>query len=118
MEEKQNSQVFAYVNAFLQLGAIIISQYAGIVWPIYVVMALLTMLIVLQTLGIAILISNALKDDNEKYLKFKPINLLVSILYLMSSYNIYMFGFVGFAWVAGTHSVIHLFTSIIGVIKK
>jgi len=119
-KEKQNSQAFFYVNAFIQLGAILAVQQLAIIWPLYIVMALLSIIIAIQTLGAAILFSGAATIPHTKVKASNTggINILISLLYMVSSYHIYMIGFVGFGCVAATHSAIHLLTNIFGATKN
>lgn len=119
-KEKQNSQAFFYLNAFIQLSAIFAFQQLAIIWPLYIVIALLSVIIAIQTLGAAILFSGAAAIPNTKVKSSNTsgINVIISLLYMISSYHIYTIGFVGFAWVAATHSVIHLLTNIFGAIKN
>lgn len=119
-KEKQNSQAFFYINAFIQLSAILAFQQLTIIWPLYIVMALLSIIIAMQTLGAAILFSGtaAIPNTKVKASNTGGINILISLLYMVSSYHIYMIGFVGFGCVAATHSVIHLLTNIFGAIKN
>jgi hypothetical protein len=83
-------------------------------------MALLSVIIVMQTLGAAILFSGvaAIPHTKVKVSNTGGINIIISLLYMISSYHIYMIGFVGFACVAATHSVIHLLTNIFGATKN
>lgn len=117
-EEKQDTQLFFFVNAAIQLSAIFAFQQFALLWPVYIVMVLLSIVIVLQTLGAAAAFSQIVpKSEMISTKQTKGINILISFIYMVSCYNIYLIGFVGFAWVAATHSVIHLFTNILGAMK-
>ena len=120
MEEKldNNRHIFYYTNAGLQLCAIFAFHHFGVIWPFYIIMAMLSIVILLQTLGGAITFSGIGLKGDVKVENSGGINIIISILYLLSSYNIYLIGFVGFAWIAATHSVIHLLTNIFGASKN
>lgn len=117
-EEKQDRQLFFFVNAAIQLSAIFAYQQFAVLWPLYIVMGLLSIIVVLQTLGAAAAFSQIVSESTKVSTRqTKGINILISLIYMVSCYNIYLIGFIGFAWVAATHSVIHLFTNILGAMK-
>jgi len=117
-EEKQDRQLFFFVNAAIQLSAIFAFQQFAVLWPLYIVMGLLSIIVVLQTLGAAAAFSQIVSESTKiSTRQTKGINILISLIYMVSCYNIYLIGFVGFAWVAATHAVIHLFTNVLGAIK-
>lgn len=117
-EQNTNGQALFYINAAIQLSAIFAFQQLGLMWPLYITIGLLSIVILLQTLGGAIAFSGIGLKGEVKVASTGGINILISILYLVSSYHIYLIGFVGFAYVAATHSVIHLLTNIIGASKN
>lgn len=114
---EENSTVAFYVNATIQLCAVFAFQQLGLIWPLYIVMAMLSIVIAIQTLGAGISFSGIKLKPSTKVPSTGGINVLISVLYLVSSYHIYLIGFIGFAWIAATHSVIHLLTNIIGTSK-
>lgn len=118
LEEKSNSQVFFYVNAVIQLSAFFAFQQLGIIWPFYIIMGMISIVILLQTLGGAVAFSGVSLKIKAKVSNTSGINIIISILYFLSSYHIYLIGFVGFAWIAATHSLIHLLTNILGASKN
>jgi hypothetical protein len=120
-EQKQNSQVFFYLNATIQLCAVFAFQQLAVIWPFYIVMAMICIVIAIQTLGASVAFSGfGLTPPASKVIVANTagINVLISLLYMVSSYHIYLIGFVGFAWVAATHSVIHLLTNLMGASKN
>lgn len=117
-EQKQNTQAFFYLNAFFQLTAILVFQQFGITWLLYIVMAMIGMMIAIQTLAAAISFSDSILPSKVRVANMGGINILISVLYMVSSYHIYLIGFVGFAWFAAAHTVIHLLTNILGASKN
>jgi hypothetical protein len=115
--ENKNSQSFFYANAFIQLCAIFAFQQFGIVWPLYVIIVMLSTLIAMQTIAAAGAFSQIVPEKKVSTRPSAGINILVSVLYMISCYHIYIIGFVGFAWIAASHSVIHFFTNILGAMK-
>ena len=113
-EQNSNSQILFYSNAAVQLSAIFAFQQLGLMWPLYITMGFLCFMILLQTLASALAFSGVGLKGEVRVANMGGINILLSILYLVSSYHIYLIGFVGFAWIAATHSVIHLLTNILG----
>lgn len=118
-EQKQESYFFFYLNAAIQLTAIFLYQNMLIVWPFYIVMGMLGILIFMQTIAAAAVFSNAIdvKLPKDK----KPgagIGILISIIYMVSCYHIYLIGYIGFAWFASAHVIIQFFGIILGAMKK
>lgn len=116
--KEENSQVFFYLNTLIQLTAILVFQQLAIIWPLYIVMGMICIVIAIQTLGAGLAFSGTLLPSSARVANTGGINVLISVIYIVSSYHIYLIGFVGFAWVAGTHSVIHLLTNILGASKN
>lgn len=113
-EQNSNGQILFYVNSAVQLSSFFAFQYFGLIWPFYITMGFLCFVILIQTLAAGLAFSGVGLKGDVKVANTGGINILLSILYLVSSYHIYLIGFVGFAWVAATHSVIHLLTNILG----
>ena len=106
------------MNAVIQLSAILAFQQLAVIWPFYIVMAMICIVIATQTLGAGIAFSGLKLKDTASRAQPGGMHILISILYLVSCCHIYVIGFVGFAWIAGTHSVIHLLTNLIGASKN
>jgi hypothetical protein len=118
LEAKSAGQVLFYANATVQLSAFFAFQYLGLIWPFYIIIGGISFIIAIQTLAAALAFSGVGLNGEVRVANTGGINILLSILYLVSSYHIYLIGFVGFAWIAGTHSVIHLLTNILGASKN
>ena len=118
-EQKQESYFFFYLNAAIQLAAILIYQNMLIVWPFYIVMCMLGILIFMQTIAAAAVFSNVINVNLPK--DKKPgagIGILISIIYMVSCYHIYLIGYVGFAWFALAHVIIQFLGTTFGAMKK
>lgn len=117
-ELQEKTEVLAYLNAGIQLFAITAFQQFGLIWPVYVVMALFFVLIVLQTIAAGAAFSKIIPPQSDDDHQSKGISILISLLYMVSCYQVYLIGFVGFAWLTFAHLLIHLFANIFGAIKK
>lgn len=119
MEINQEPPLLFYINAAIQLAAIITFQHLGIVWPLYIVMAMLSILIAIQTLAAAIVFANVKQIPiTDKQNRRGGIGFLISIIYMVSCYNIYLIGYIGFAWFALAHVIIQLLGIIFGAMKN
>lgn len=118
LEEKSNNhQALFYANAAVQLSVIFAFQQFGVTWIVYILVAVISILIAVQTLGAAAVFAQIVPEKTETK-KIEGINFLISLLYMVSCYHVYLIGLVGFAWIGAAHSVIHLLTNILGAIKK
>lgn len=118
-QEKHQTHFFFYLNAAIQLAAILTFQQLGIMWPLYIVMGMLGILIVMQTLAAGFLFSNiAPMQSSHQRNKNSGIAFLISIIYMVSCYNIYLIGYVAFAWFASAHVIIQLLATIFGAMKN
>ena len=118
-EQKQETYFFFYLNAAVQLAAILIYQNMDIVWPFYLVMGMLSVLIFMQTIAAAAVFSNAIDVKLPKEKRTSPgIGVLISIIYMVSCYHIYLIGYVGFAWFALAHVIIQFLGTTFGAMKK
>ena len=108
-----------YVNAAIQLGAILLFQHMGLLWPLYIVMGMISILIVVQTLAAGFVLSNAASLVTSKSKRSsRGIGILISFIYIVSCYNIHLIGFTGFAWFAFAHILIQLFANVFGAMKQ
>lgn len=118
-EEKQESYFFFYLNSAVQLVAILLYQNMAIVWPLYLVMGMLGILIFMQTIAAAAVFSNVIDIKLPKEKKSSGgIGILVSFIYMVSCYHIYLIGYVGFAWFALAHVIIQFLGITFGAMKK
>lgn len=118
-EQKQESYFFFYLNAAVQLSAILLYQNMLIIWPFYLVMGMLGILIFAQTITAAAVFSNAIDVKLPKEKKTGTgIGILISIIYMVSCYHIYLIGYVGFAWFALAHVIIQFLGTTFGAMKK
>lgn len=115
----KNVQAYMIINAIIQLGAIFAFQYAVIVWPLYIVMVMLGLLIAVQTLGAGFAFSSISEVKTERNKKNNSgLGILISFIYMISCYHIYLIGFISFAWFAFAHVIIQLTANFFGAIKQ
>jgi hypothetical protein len=117
-ETEQENYFFYYLNASIQLAAILLYQNMAIIWPLYIVMGMLGLVIALQTIIAATVFSNMINVPISKKKDISAISVIISIIYMVSCYYIYLAGYVGFAWFAFAHVIIAFFSSIFGAMKK
>lgn len=103
----------AFYNSGIQLFAIFMYQYFLTLWPLYIVIGMLSLLIFLQTIAAAWTFSGyRIEKKNTTDEKREPgITFLVSALYLVSCFNIHLAGYPIFAIVAATHAAIMMLSS-------
>jgi hypothetical protein len=107
-----------YVNATMQLLAILLFQQYALLWPIYAIMLMLSVFIAANTFVIAISFSGIVKI--EKYKKYNPslfMHILLPLIYMFSIYHIYQIGYVVFASLALAHIIISLATNILYIVN-
>jgi hypothetical protein len=107
--QENNAPVYGYyVNSIFQLFAIMAFQQYGLVWPLYISMFIISLLIVAQTLIIAIRLSgwtsekNFLENIKPEFIR----HFALPIIYALSLYNIHLIGFTGFAIFASAYITI------------
>jgi MFS family permease len=109
------------VNAIVQFFAFFVYMYYDIIWPYYVVMFLLGILVAMQTIGFAALAAlsssytTKVSSKNKEDLKMR---FLLTIAYTISCYQLYIIGYTIFAVVAFTHISINLLEIIFRSIKE
>ena len=105
----------AVLNAMVQTFGIIGTTMFGITWAIYPSMFFLIILIVAQTMASAhYFTTDKLPNTKElnKYAASKIFLIMVGIMYMATSYQIYILGYELFAGFAFAHSAIMLASSI------
>lgn len=106
-------------NAMIQIGAILSYQYFVFVWPMYFVMGMIITLGVMQTMAAAyVLGDSSYKQETEKTYQSDPSQILIGLIYMISSYQIYLLGFEIFAGFALAHSFIYTLIVFYRGIKK
>ena len=106
------------INILIQLTAIFAYQYYAIVWPLYIVMGLLTILIFVQTFAAAGVFSGLQTQKLKKTVPVTSVDFLAIIAYAISCYHIFLMEYVIFAAVALTHLAITLLTLMLRSIKQ
>ena len=109
----------ALTNSTIQVSAILAYQYFALVWPLYIVMGFLTLLIIMQTIAAGALFSGAISEKKEiESTDGFGANFILSVLYILSCYHIHMIGYTVFASIAVAHAAILMSTVFFGWIKK
>ena len=109
----------ALVNSTIQVSAILAYQYFALVWPLYIVMGFLTLLIVMQTIAAGALFSGSIAEKREaESVDGFSTNFILTILYILSCYHIHLIGYTVFASVAVAHTAILMSTVFFTWIKK
>jgi xanthosine utilization system XapX-like protein len=115
MSNKNN--VFATVNAAVQTGAILASS-AGVAWAMFPIMFMVAYISFMQTFAAAGIFSGVVKDSVEVKDVGYGLRALIGILYLLSSYQVYLIGYQLFAGFMFAHAAIFLLTNLLGVLKN
>lgn len=113
----ENSRaVYGISNAIIQTGAILSANYIGIIWPMYFVMGMISLLGIIQTIAVAAMLFKLTEAKNAPLTRSEPYHILLGFIYTISGYQLYLMGFEVFAGFAIAHALIytlsHLFKSI------
>lgn len=114
---------FAIINAAIQIFGIVGIHSYGIAWALYPSMVLFGILIFVQTISAGILmglftLGKDLKRKNTDVGLSPGIGILISLLYMLSAYQIYLIGYPFFAGVAAAHAAITLILNIMKGLAK
>jgi len=107
----------AVANAVIQTGAILASS-AGILWAMYPTMALVAYVATVQSIAAAGVFSGIVKGAVETEDTGYGLKALIGILYLVSSYQVYLIGYEVFSGIMFAHATIHVLINLFGVIKS
>jgi hypothetical protein len=110
------NSLFATANAAVQTGAILASS-AGIAWAMFPIMFLVAYISFMQTFAAAGVFSGVVKDSVEVEDAGYGLRTLLGILYLLSSYQVYLIGYEVFSGLMFAHAAIFLLTNLLGVMK-
>jgi hypothetical protein len=110
------NSLFATANAAVQTGAILASS-AGIAWAMFPIMFLVAYISFMQTFAAAGVFSGVVKDSVEVEDAGYGLRTLLGILYLLSSYQVYLVGYEVFSGLMFAHAAIFLLTNLLGVMK-
>jgi hypothetical protein len=110
------NSLFATANAAVQTGAILASS-AGIAWAMFPVMLLVAYISFMQTFAAAGVFSGIVKGSVEVEDAGYGLRTLLGILYLLSSYQVYLIGYEVFSGLMFAHAAIFLLTNLLGVMK-
>jgi hypothetical protein len=110
------NSLFATANAAVQTGAILASS-AGIAWAMFPIMFLVAYISFMQTFAAAGVFSGVVKDSVEVEDAGYGLRTLLGILYLLSSYQVYLIGYEVVSGLMFAHAAIFLLTNLLGVMK-
>ena len=119
-EEKLDTtkSIYGVSNAIIQCGAILATNYFEISWPMYFVMGMIVLLAILQTIAAAGLLSKITETNDVSSNLAEPYQILIGIIYMMSSYQLYLMGFEVFSGFAIAHSSLYMLTIVFKRIKQ
>lgn len=110
VKEKQ-TEIFSFTNATLQITAIFSYQYLELLWPMYIVMAMVCLLGAAQTLSASYVMAVDMSKEKLPYSKDSKVSnnmqILVGITYGVSAYHMSLMGFEIFAGFAFAHAAIY-----------
>jgi hypothetical protein len=106
----------AIANAIIQCVCMFASSY-GIPWAMYPVIGMVGYIALMQSIAASSLFSGLVDVEAEDLKGNYSTPLLVSFLYLLSSYQVYVAGHEIFAGIMFAHSTIFLLTNLLGVVK-
>jgi hypothetical protein len=115
-QELKSNSMYMVINALTQFFAFFAYTQYAIFWPYYIVIGMLSILILIQTIGAAAVWAGY---QNEKKSRKTDDSMLflISIVYLVSCYQLYIAGYTIFSVVAFTHVAIISFAAILRSIK-
>lgn len=111
------NNAFATINAAIQTGAIVASN-AGVFWSMYPVMIFMCYMTFMQSVAAAGVFSGIVKSTKEYNETGYGLRALIGVLYLASSYQVYVIGYTVFSGIMFAHATIYLLTNVFGVLKK
>lgn len=94
---------FAVINILAQIAIMFAYQLFGLIWPLYITMAALSLIVFMQTIAygaFSVGLDNVKKDQKERH---NGIALLVIITYMASCYQLYMLEFTVISLMGFTH---------------
>jgi hypothetical protein len=115
----KNHSAYMLLNIIIQLSAMFAYQSLMVIWPLYILIGLLSILVFVQTLAAAAVFGMQMpfKGIANDETRDHGLNFLVSITYLASCYQLYIAGFEIFSVVAATHATILMLALILRGIK-
>jgi hypothetical protein len=115
-ETQKSNTAMLVINACIQFAAFFAYTQYAVFWPYYIVIGMLSILILIQTIGAAAVWAGY---QNEKKSRKTDDSMLflISIVYMVSCYQLYIAGYTIFSVVAFTHVAIISFAAILRSIK-
>lgn len=105
--------VYAIVNILFQIFAVVSSQMLGLMWPLYVVMGMMVLVILLQILATSVMSAGYITPERKDPRVDRGIGVLAGIAYGVSCYQLYNLDYVFFAAMMSTHVVMIIITNLI-----
>ena len=116
--EPENTVVYGISNAFIQVSAILASNYFGISWPMYIIMAMIVFLGGMHTIAAAGLMSKITETEKMKSSPVESHQILIGFIYLISAYQLYLMGFEVFSGFTIAHALLIILTQVFKGIKQ
>lgn len=117
------NSAFAVINTSFQASAIILSTN-GILWPMFIVMCMMGYVTLMQTIAAAAFFSGYTKNEDaeskeveDHIVEMRGILMLVSGMYIISSYQTYILGYEFYAGIMACNAVVYFLTNLFGKVK-
>jgi hypothetical protein len=105
-------------NAIVQFAAFFVYTQYEIFWPYYIVIGMLSFLILIQTIAAAAVFAGYSSSEINSKNTNNAMRFSISLVYMVSCYQLYIIGYTIFSVIAFTHVAILLLTSILSSIKS
>lgn len=105
--------VYAIINILFQIFAVISNQMMGLMWPLYIVIGMMALVIFLQTLAASALSAGYPAPERKELRVDRGIGVLVGIAYGVSAYQLYILDYVFFAGMMSTHVVMIIVSNLL-----
>jgi hypothetical protein len=116
-EIQKSSTSMIVINAAIQFAAYFAYTQYAIFWPYYIVIGMLSIVILIQTIAAAGAFAGYNKNESKSKIYDNKMLFLVSLVYMMSCYQLYTIGYTIFSVVAFTHVVLISLAAIFRSIK-
>jgi hypothetical protein len=104
-------------NIVVQLTIIFVSQTFGLVWPLYITIAALSLLICFQIFAASVVFAGV-EVNETKVERDYGMRILTSFTYLASCVHLYNVGYVIFAAIAASQVVVTILSNIFRAMKE
>ena len=113
------NSAFAVINTSFQAYAIIAASNE-IIWPMFIVMCMMGYITLMQTIAAAAFFSGYTKnEENEDHAaEMRGMLMLVSAMYIVSSYQTYILGYEFYAGIMACNSIVYFLTNLFAKVKS